>query len=599
MVSKARIRLAGIAIAAVGLLATDAALARNRHLLAQYGHKQNPHTLSIQERLGNQPIDPTVSGVWSNLAHAFPGTGGNGPATALLMTDASVIMIDICTSNWYRLMPNNIGSYINGTWSVAAVGDNGHLPAMIGSGTAPDGYGPEFFASAVLSNGNLIVQGGEAEASAPPPVSKCPNTSPNPADSLKGSLYNPFTNTWARVLPPAGWNKIGDSMAVLLGANAITGGFASSAYMVGNGPDVAPQNTQFAVKTIDHLADTTPYTIASTGKADSNSEEGWVLLANGQLLVVDTQNGTAAERFDPQQRSWVAAGNTPVFLGNNGGLPIVPEMGPGVGIGFNMAVQFGANPNCAVFTFPNQWIRGPQAAGAPTGQCFPNNDETADGPAALLPNGNILVQTSNFFNAPSLFWEFGSDGVSPQTPGVGTLTAVNAPPCATRVAAFQSRMLVIPTGEILWDAGLFDTTNKLVNCTFIYTPNAGDGTFNNVMRPPPHITTISSTTLTRGNTFTLTGSILRGVSQGATYGDDAQMDTNYPMVRITNNTSNHVCWGRTHDWAILTSTQFDVPPAVTPAANWPLIENPCDPGPSTLVVITNGLVSNPIAVTIN
>ena len=601
MISKPIVTVAAFAAAAVGLLAPDAALASNRHWLAQYGHRHNNYIPSIQQRLGFQSADPTVSGTWSSLAHAFPGTGGNGPATALLMTDASVIVIDICTSNWYRLIPDQSGSYINGNWSVTAVGDNGHLPAMIGSGTAPDGYGPEFFASAVLPNGNFIVQGGEAEASAPAPASACPGTS-NPADSTKGSLYNPFTNTWVAVSPPAGWTTIGDSMAVVLGANLITGGFASSAYMVGNGPDAAPQNSQFAVKTIDHLGDSTPWTIASTGKADSNSEEGWVLLATGQLLTVDTQNGTAAERFDPQQRSWVAAGNTPVFLGNSGGLAIVPEMGPGVGIGFNMAVQFGANPNCAVFTFPNQWIRGPQAAGAPAGQCFPNNDETADGPAALLPNGNILVQTSNFFNAPSLFWEFGSDGVSPQTPGVGTLTAVTAPTCnsgtpnTANVAAFQSRMLVLPSSQIFWDAGLLSNNQ---GCTLIYAPNAGDGTFNNVMRPPPHVTTVSSTTLTRGNTYTLTGSMFKGVSQGATYGDDAQMDTNYPMVRITNNTTNHVCWGRTHDWAVLTSAQFDVPPAVTPAANWPLIENPCDPGASTLVVITNGLVSNGVAVTIN
>jgi hypothetical protein len=83
-----------------------------------------------------------------------------------------------------------------------------------------------------------------------------------------------------------------------------------------------------------------------------------------------------------------------------------------------------------------------------------------------------------------------------------------------------------------------------------------------------------------------------------------QMATNYPLVRITNNAPpNHVCWGRTHNWADhgQTSTQFDVPPPVTPAptAGWPLYENPCDPGLSTLVVITNGLVSNPVSVTIN
>jgi hypothetical protein len=80
------------------------------------------------------------------------------------------------------------------------------------------------------------------------------------------------------------------------------------------------------------------------------------------------------------------------------------------------------------------------------------------------------------------------------------------------------------------------------------------------------------------------------------------MATNWPLVRITNNATGHVCWGRTHDWAITTSAQFDVPPANTGAGgnpDWPLIENPCETGASTLVVITNGLVSNSLQVTVN
>jgi hypothetical protein len=565
MLSKTKIVAVALAVATVGLLA--------------------PRTAK----------SVTISGTWTNLT-PFPGTGGNGPATALLFTDGSVVMIDICTTNWYRLIPDQFGNYINGSWSAFAPNDKKPIAPMIGSGAAPDGYGPEFFASAILPDGRLIVQGGEAENSAnnPPTVSKCPGTSA-PADSTKGSLYNPFANTWSAVPPPAGWTQIGDSSSAVLGTNNIN--FTPGSYMVGNGPQGGAPGKQYAVATIAPLPGTTvTWTISAVGKADPNSEEGWTLLPNGQVLTTDTQNGSAAELFNPATNSWGPAGNTPVFLGNAGGLPIVPEMGPAVGIGFNMVVQIGAVPNTAVFTFPNGWTNGPAAAGAPPGQSFPGSQETADGPASMLPNGNVLIQTSNFFNAPSSFWEFGFDNVTPQTPGAGTLTAVSAPTCAAGVAAFQGRMLLLPSGQVLWDAGLTGGGNT---CVSIYAPNAGDGTFNNVMRPPPHVVSISATSLFRGNTYSLTGSMLTGFSQGAMYGDDAQMATNYPMVRITNNTTNHVCWGRTHNWAILTSTQFDIPPATTPAANWPLLENPCDPGASTLVVTTNGLVSNPIAITIN
>ena len=74
MLSKARIVAVSLAVATVELLAARAA------------------------------NSVTVSGTWANLSNPFPGTGGNGPATALLLTDASIVMIDICTTNWYRLI---------------------------------------------------------------------------------------------------------------------------------------------------------------------------------------------------------------------------------------------------------------------------------------------------------------------------------------------------------------------------------------------------------------------------------------------------------------------------------------------------------------
>jgi len=86
------ITVAVLAVATVGSLATDAALARKLRPYAQ----PNSHP-TVQERMGNQPVDPTVSGTRMNLANPFPGTRANGPATALLLTDGSVLMIDICT----------------------------------------------------------------------------------------------------------------------------------------------------------------------------------------------------------------------------------------------------------------------------------------------------------------------------------------------------------------------------------------------------------------------------------------------------------------------------------------------------------------------
>jgi hypothetical protein len=76
----------------------------------------------------------------------------------------------------------------------------------------------------------------------------------------------------------------------------------------------------------------------------------------------------------------------------------------------------------------------------------------ADAPAALLMNGNVLVDTSPFFNPPSTFFEF--DGAN--------FNAVPAPPNAVNDASFYARMVELPSGQILFTDGSSDVE--------IYTP---------------------------------------------------------------------------------------------------------------------------------
>src|SRR5215467_15088500 len=78
--------------------------------------------------------------------------------------------------------------------------------------------------------------------------------------------------------------------------------------------------------------------------------------------------------------------------------------------------------------------------------------------------------------------------------------------------------------------------------------------------------TSSPSTVTRGHAYTIKGKRFNGMTQGAAFGDDAQMATNFPLVRITNNATGHVFYARTHDHSSMAvafygivSTQFDVP----------------------------------------
>jgi len=109
--------------------------------------------------------------------------------------------------------------------------------------------------------------------------------------------------------------------------------------------------------------------------------------------------------------------------------------------------------------------------------------DVADGPAALLPDGNVLVESSpGVFQTPIHFFEF--DG--------STLTMVAVPTDAQIQSSYQGNLLVLPTGEIL-----FTGFPEIIE---IYSPA---GTFRESWRP-----TIEEGpfTLVHGQTYQVYGS---------------------------------------------------------------------------------------------
>src|SRR6202012_5564897 len=82
--------------------------------------------------------------------------------------------------------------------------------------------------------------------------------------------------------------------------------------------------------------------------------------------------------------------------------------------------------------------------------------------------------------------------------------------------AYPKRLLTLPTGQVLFS----DASTQI----WIYTP---DGSASPQYKP-----VVNSIVYNGGGVFTLTGKQLNGQSAGAAYGDDDQMDTNYPIVRF-------------------------------------------------------------------
>ena len=85
------------------------------------------------------------------------------------MTDGTVLAQGYKSSDWWKLTPDNTGSYVNGTWTQVA--------------SLPSGYSPEAFASAVLADGRLLIIGGEYNFV-------------NFALTNLGAIYDPVANTW-------------------------------------------------------------------------------------------------------------------------------------------------------------------------------------------------------------------------------------------------------------------------------------------------------------------------------------------------------------------------------------------------------------------
>jgi uncharacterized repeat protein (TIGR01451 family) len=136
-------------------------------------------------------------------------------------------------------------------------------------------------------------------------------------------------------------------------------------------------------------------------------------------------------------------------------------------------------------------------------------------------------------------------------------------------------MLMLPTGQVL--------LSYHFNQLYAYTP---DGAPQATWKP-----TISSIIAGAGNNYALTGTQLNGLSAGASHGDLAQMDSNYPIVELKN-AAGKVYFARTFNWSSTgvatgstpVTTQFSLP------AWMPL-------GTYQLTVTANGIASDPVAFT--
>jgi hypothetical protein len=510
--------------------------------------------LGRAEPSGSDPSSDTsgTASPWTPLKNPPPfGT----PGTMLLESDGTVLVHDEPdnnvtggTTDWWKLTPDAQGSYIDGTWSQIA--------------SMPAGYTPLYFASAILPDGRMIVEGGEYIGE-------------NAVWSNEGAIYNPVTNTWRSVAPPRGWTNMGDAASEVLDNGTFM--LQQPCNTCLTDPDLTVDDALLNARNL------TWRVIPATGKTDPNDEEGWTLEPNGKVLTLDLWGVGNTELYNPRTETWSFAGATAVGGNPVNPLPVV-EIGPQVEMpgGNTFVVGAGTStqepPTPCTTDMPTQtalynyqagtWTVGPEIP-AIDGQEM----DSTDGPGSILPDGNVLFDVSAcVYNTPTHFFLYNASS--------NTLTQVPDVPNAPNDSTYYTRMLALPNGQVLFNDG----SSQMEVYTAGGTPNPSW---------EPSITSLNSTTLAPGGTYNLSGTQLAGLDQGATYGDDVQDNTNFPLIRITNSATGVVTYARTSQWTSVSvnpgtrsSTKFTLPPS-TPA------------GKSTLVVVANGIASPPSTVTIS
>ncbi len=384
-----------------------------------------------------------------------------------------------------------------------------------------------YFSTQVLKDGRVYVAGGEYGT----------------GKSL-AEMYNPLTNSWSTIPAPGG--VISDANSEILPDGRVLQAMVNGSL-----------KSTFIYNPITNTYTPGPSCIGI------HNESAWAKLTDNSILMVD-RNTTNTERYIPALNTWTVDGTTPVPLYDPFGL----ETGGALLLPDGRAWFSGSPPNTGIYSPSGSTNSGTWTAGAN----IPSGNGAVDAGAAMLINGKILCAASpsptsgNVFKSPTYFYEYdylANSYTSVTPPGGGTYT--NQP-------VYIFNFLNLPNGQVL-------LSRQDTNVYYIYTPNGAP--------LAAGVPTISNITQNGCNTFTITGKLFNGISEGSTFGDDWQNNTNYPIVRLTSGTN--VYYARTSNWNSTGLRRFGL--ADTAQFTTPLT---LPVGVYSLVVVANGIASLPV-----
>jgi Kelch motif len=423
-----------------------------------------------------------MAGTWQALVNQPPFN----TSTMILLTDGRVMVQEEATPHWHALIPDKTGSYVNGTWS--AVADMSSWR--------------RYYASGTLRDGRVIVVGGEQSGAG--------------GDTNRGEIYDPVADTWTPIPPPP-WPTVGDAASCILPDGRL---------MIG-----ALTNPECII--YDPI---TGIWQAAASKAVRSNEETWILLPDETIIIAQCWEPYRSERYSVSSNAWKDEGKPPVMLID----PVMHEIGPAMLTYDGKVVFFGAaddhgSGKTAIYTPPASYTgTGTWAAGPDIPKVGKQIIVCNDCPAALMPNGKVLVTgapyRNNNWGSPIYFFEF--------DPFTNTITQAPTPP-NNAMQLYWSRLMLLPTGQVLFGPSITD-----LRC---YTP---DGEPQEAWRPAVK-QVIAHCSNAGIDYYLLRGTQLNGLSQANIYGDDCSPATNYPLVRLRSVQTGTVYYCRAYDFSTM------------------------------------------------
>jgi hypothetical protein len=300
-------------------------------------------------------------------------------------------------------------------------------------------------------------------------------------------VYDPVANTWTAL--PNGLMDIGDT-----GSATLPDGRLLYSTRFGTGTEI-----------YDPVANAWSMGPAMPRAMGSGDENAWASLQNGAVLAVVQ---FSAALYDPASNAWMATGPLPANF-DTGDTAGIAQLFDG------RVLAYGANAPTVGVPVVYIYTPGPTSTSPGTWAVGPNmimGDGAEDEYTDVLTDGTVMLGVT----AQSLGAAVGLQLFDPTTT---TTASVAAPP--DRGTPFPIDYVNLPNGETMVTSGDND---------WIYTPSSQP---DDSWRP-----TVTSVVFNSGTTYTLTGTQISGLINGADEGDDMTMAQNYPIVFLTDNSGD-------------------------------------------------------------